>query len=131
MSPSCRCLKARAPGSRLSRLPPTDVRWSRRTSAPRNCLEAGAHFLAADDVDGFTQAVLELARRWRDPTDGSLEHMVHSAREAVLPLTWPRIVEQLTALYRTELERRSRTQLDGARASDGTSRPTPAGHPLA
>ena len=67
----------------------------------------GEHFLAADSVEEFVGAVLELERRWRQPHSAELEELIEAAREAVLALTWPRIVENLIALYRSELERRA------------------------
>ncbi|MGA2757440.1 MAG: glycosyltransferase [Solirubrobacteraceae bacterium] len=66
-------------------------------------LEAGVHFMQADGAEEFAAAVLKLERCWREPIDVSLERMVAQARDAVRPLAWTRIVERLSALYRSAL----------------------------
>jgi polysaccharide biosynthesis protein PslH len=70
-------------------------------------LSPGEHYLQADAPDAFAAAVLELDRWWRDPLGVELERMVASARAAILPLTWPRVVERLRLLYASELARRA------------------------
>ena len=94
---------------------------STRLGAEGLPLEAGVHYLAAEGADEFAAAVLELEHRWREPSSGSLERMVHSARETVLPLSWPRVIGRLVALYESELERRTPTKPSGIPAGAITS----------
>jgi glycosyltransferase involved in cell wall biosynthesis len=70
-------------------------------------LKPGQHFLQADGADEFAAAVLQFERWSREPDDGSLERMLKDAREAILPLMWPRVIERLVALYRSELALRN------------------------
>jgi glycosyltransferase involved in cell wall biosynthesis len=76
---------------------------STRLGAEGLPLVAGRHYLQADLRDDFAAAVLSLAQSAREPA--GLARMVASAREAITPLMWPRIVEELVALYLSELER--------------------------
>ena len=84
---------------------------STRLGAEGLPLTAGAHFRQADDAQDFASAVLALERRWRQPGDVELDLMLEGAHEAVQPLMWPRIVEDMTALYRSELARRGGERL--------------------
>jgi glycosyltransferase involved in cell wall biosynthesis len=77
---------------------------STRVGAEGLPLRPGEHYLAADDAPAFAAAVVELAGRWRAPQE-SLERMLDLAHEAIQPLTWSRIVEQLAALYSAESRR--------------------------
>jgi glycosyltransferase involved in cell wall biosynthesis len=96
---------------------------STRLGAEGLPLEADVHFLQADVADDFAAAVLALDHWWREPTSASLDRMISDAREAILPLIWPRVVEQLAALYRSELERQALTEAGGADAGGITSLP--------
>ncbi len=62
-------------------------------------------YLAADDADTFAGAVGVVA----DYPDRSraIEPMLENARRTVERFFWPRIVEQLTAVYRAELDGRN------------------------
>jgi polysaccharide biosynthesis protein PslH len=64
---------------------------------------AGEHFLAADDPAAFAAAAARLADWSLRPGDNAVDRMIESAREAVRPLVWPAITEQLVQLYRSEL----------------------------
>ncbi len=76
---------------------------STRLGAEGLPLKAGEHFLQADGPDEFALALFQLERWRREPAGGNLERMLAGAREAILPLMWPRVVEQLVALYRAQL----------------------------
>lgn len=80
---------------------------STRLGAEGLGLEADRHYLAAEDSETFANAVLELERWSQDPADDRLEQMVAAAHEAIAPITWPRVVESLSELYRSEIERRN------------------------
>jgi len=84
---------------------------STRLGAEGLPLTPGAHFLQADGAHDFAAAVLALEASWRQPGNIDLDHLLNSAHEAVRPLMWPRIVEDLTALYRCELARRTAERL--------------------
>lgn len=75
-------------------------------------LSPNTHYLQADEAGAFADALLELARRCRQPVDRRLAEMVATARAAIEPLLWPNIVASLIQLYRSELdallERRAR-----------------------
>ncbi len=96
---------------------------STRLGAEGLPLEVDAHYLAADDAEGFAAAVLSLDRWWREPDHDSLERMVAGTREAIAPLMWPRVVERLVALYRSELERRFLAAGSRPRAGGSASHP--------
>jgi predicted glycoside hydrolase/deacetylase ChbG (UPF0249 family)/glycosyltransferase involved in cell wall biosynthesis len=105
---------------------------STRLGAEGLPLRAGTHYLQADDAETFAAAVLEIERRWREPGSGELERMVRDAAAAVQPLTWPRIVDDLAELYRTEIERRARTLRGASAATIGaTPRPLRRAQPVA
>jgi glycosyltransferase involved in cell wall biosynthesis len=80
---------------------------STRLGAEGLPLTAGRHFRQADEAHDFAAAVLALERSWRASGDAELELMLNRAHEAVRPLMWPRIVADVTALYRSELARRA------------------------
>ena len=84
---------------------------STRLGAEGLPMTPGAHFLQADRAHDFAAAVLALERSWRQPGAVELDHLLNSAHEAVRPLLWPRIVEDLTTLYRSELARRGGERL--------------------
>jgi glycosyltransferase involved in cell wall biosynthesis len=90
---------------------------STRLGAEGLPLTAGEHFLQADAAADFAAAVLALEARWRQPGEVELELMLNRAHEAVQPLMWPRIVEDVTTLYRAELARRTREGLAHERTS--------------
>jgi glycosyltransferase involved in cell wall biosynthesis len=95
---------------------------STRLGAEGLPLEAGEHYLVADSAEDFAAAVVQFGRWHREPGGGRLERMLAGAREAILPLMWPRVVERLVALYRSELEHRSATAV-GEAGSSGTAPP--------
>jgi polysaccharide biosynthesis protein PslH len=64
---------------------------------------AGEHFLQADDPEGFAAAAVRLAGWSLRPEDDEVESLIAKAREAILPLSWPAVAEQLVQLYRSEL----------------------------
>jgi glycosyltransferase involved in cell wall biosynthesis len=80
---------------------------STRLGAEGLGLQAGRHYLAADDSESFADAVFELERWSQDPADARLEQIVAAAHAAIAPITWPRVIESLTELYRSEIERRN------------------------
>lgn len=82
-------------------------------------LAADVDFLAADGAEEFAAAVLTLARLWHEPFATGLERMLEGAREAVLSLSWPRVVDRLATLYRSQLGERAATRPRAAH--DGTS----------
>jgi glycosyltransferase involved in cell wall biosynthesis len=84
-------------------------------------LTPGAHFLAADTAEEFVAAVFELEQRWRQPQSAELEQLVADAHEAVLALTWPRIVADLIGRYRSELAQRSTLGSSSARPQVGSA----------
>lgn len=88
---------------------------STRVGAEGLPLLPGEHFLQADDAEAFASAVVQLDRWWRDPHGGELERMLAGARGAVLPLTWPRVVEGLVGLYNSQLDARRVSAADAAR----------------
>lgn len=61
-------------------------------------VEAGRHYLGADDPAGFAGAVEEAAARLRGEQGGA-EPMLAAARAAAEPLFWPRIAERLADAY--------------------------------
>ncbi len=66
---------------------------------------AGQHFLKADDAAEFAAAAIRLAEWSRHPSEHEIDRMIVDAREAIEPLFWPNIAEQLVELYRAELAR--------------------------
>jgi polysaccharide biosynthesis protein PslH len=66
---------------------------------------ADTHFLQADDAEGFAAAATRLAEWSVRPGEGEVARLVGDAREAVRPLFWPAIAEQLVQLYRAEVAR--------------------------
>jgi glycosyltransferase involved in cell wall biosynthesis len=62
------------------------------------------HYLRADDAASFAATLVDVGRRLAHD-DAPLQQMIDEARAAVAPLSWPRILEQLVQLYRTETTR--------------------------
>jgi glycosyltransferase involved in cell wall biosynthesis len=89
---------------------------STRLGAEGLPLAAGEHYLQADDAADFANAVLQCAAGYRDPESSGLLRMLDAAQQAIEPLMWPRIVENLVGLYRAELERSEQQGLDDGRA---------------
>lgn len=87
-------------------------------------LRAGEDYLQAESPADFAAAILELDRRWRDPTGQELERMLAGARAAIAPLAWPRVVEALVALYSAEIATR-RARGDRPAASADAAGATP------
>ncbi|HEX4034206.1 MAG TPA: glycosyltransferase [Solirubrobacteraceae bacterium] len=67
----------------------------------------GEHFLLAEAVEEFVGAVLDLEQQWRQPKSAQLEKLVEDAHAAMRALTWPRIVDDLVALYHAEVAQRA------------------------
>ena len=70
-------------------------------------LEPGRHYLEANDAESFSAAVLQLARWSTEAAPYALERMLSEARDAVQALTWPRIADDLAALYRSAVAERA------------------------
>jgi glycosyltransferase involved in cell wall biosynthesis len=66
---------------------------------------AEEHFLQADDPEGFAAGAARLAAWSVRPGDGEVTRLIRAAREAVRPLFWPAIADQLVQLYRSQLAR--------------------------
>ena len=64
-------------------------------------IEAGTHYLRADDARGFADRLVELARQLTDPT--GVAEMLDAGRSAVTPLFWDTIVARLSDVYRSVL----------------------------
>ncbi len=65
----------------------------------------GSDYLSADDASGFVRTLARVAAGCEG--DGRpMAMMLDHAREAITPLFWSRITEELVELYRSELERR-------------------------
>jgi glycosyltransferase involved in cell wall biosynthesis len=64
-------------------------------------VQAGRHYLRADDGEGFVTALDDLGHRLSGD-DAELRRMLDAARDALSPLFWPRIVSRLVDLYRAE-----------------------------
>ena len=86
---------------------------------------AGEHFLRADDPESFAAAAERLAGWSLDPEDDEVEALIANAREAVRPLFWPAVAEQLVELYRSELARLDQ----GPTADPGLQLASPAPQP--
>ena len=71
-------------------------------------LQAGTHYLRADDPDTFARVLVSLAERLEED-DLELERMLSAAREVAERHFWPAVVDRLQAMYRAEIERRSRS----------------------
>lgn len=65
-------------------------------------LDAGAHYLQAEDAEGFAAAILRVREACRERSPW-LEQMLADARSAIEPLLWPAIVARLARVYRAEL----------------------------
>jgi glycosyltransferase involved in cell wall biosynthesis len=70
---------------------------------------AGEEFMVADDPEAFAAAAAQLADWSPRPGDDAVNRMIESAREAIRPLFWPAITEQLVRFYRSELGRLEQT----------------------
>ena len=79
-------------------------------------LEAGEHFLAADDAQSFAAALRDVATRLaaRDP---SLEKMIDRGREACVPLEWPRVAAALADAYAELVSRSNVETISSTRSS--------------
>jgi hypothetical protein len=62
-------------------------------------VEDRVHYFGADDPIGFARALTTLADKLA-AGDRSIEAMTTVARQAVSPFFWPRIVAELSGLYR-------------------------------
>ena len=60
------------------------------------------HFFAADDAEGFAEAVVQVQRRLARPED-ELVPLLRRARGAVEDLFWPAIAARLGAAYASRL----------------------------
>ncbi|MGZ4201067.1 MAG: glycosyltransferase [Thermoleophilaceae bacterium] len=66
-------------------------------------VEAGHHYLRADDASEFEAECVRVADLSLRPYEGELEVLVTHAHEAVHPLLWPSIAARLANLYLAEL----------------------------
>ena len=71
-------------------------------------LRAGTHYLRADDPETFARVLVGLAERLEED-DLELERMLSAARKVAERHFWPAVVDRLQAMYRAEIERRSRS----------------------
>lgn len=78
---------------------------STRLGAEGLPLQAGVHYLAAENSDEFVEALITLAGRYAEPNPG-VDTMVATAHHAISGLTWPAITERLAALYAGAVDRR-------------------------
>jgi glycosyltransferase involved in cell wall biosynthesis len=68
-------------------------------------VDAGTHYLGADDSPAFVRHLAQVATACEGDA-GEMARMLDRAREAITPLLWPRITERLSELYRSEIELR-------------------------
>jgi glycosyltransferase involved in cell wall biosynthesis len=68
-------------------------------------VDAGTHYLCADDSSAFVRHLARVATACEDDA-AEMARMLDHAREAITPLLWPRITERLSELYRSEIELR-------------------------
>jgi glycosyltransferase involved in cell wall biosynthesis len=71
-------------------------------------VEDGRHYVRADDAEAFAEAIVRVGDALQGDR-GDLERMLAAARSAVSSLFWDRIVEELVALYRSEIARSAAT----------------------
>jgi glycosyltransferase involved in cell wall biosynthesis len=75
---------------------------STRLGAEGLPVEAGEHYFAAEDANGFATALAMIARATAEPRQ--LAPVIERARVAAEPLFWDVIAEQLTDRYLRMLE---------------------------
>lgn len=90
---------------------------STRLGAEGLPVQAGSHYLEADDAGGWVAALSRIAAGLQDG-DPELQAMLDRARTAAEPFFWPAVVGRLVELYRHELQERPANLAGGPGAAD-------------